>query len=531
MSDKTGTRGIPKNFWVTVAVLFPLFLCAYWIPLRATLRVWLTNGDYSYGFLIPVISSYIFWDMRDRFNGITFRNKWLVLPFLLFLVLVSVYAILGSSGNLSRPLVPLLFISFAAFCLGIEFVKKFIVPLGFLIFMVPLPAFLDRTLGVFLKGISSHMGGEILRLLGMSVYVSGNVIDLGVTQLQVVDACSGLRFLYPLMALGVLYAYFFEKVRWKQIICVLSTIPIAILTNVLRISITGILTYRYGPKMAEGFFHGFSGWAIFMVAFLFLFVEGRILRFFPPKNRHEIKRSKSGMARGSARWVGGNKALLVSIIILVTVALFSFNTGALPPVKINGGIGSFPLSFANWKGKKEIIDPEIISKSGAEEAFSGVYLNDKKEEVSLYIGYRGSAFLENENFFHSPTVCLPAAGWRELKVTTHQIEKVPGFGSIEVTEMVVEYLGQKNLVYFWFQTKDKATYNKNINRFHLALHAIHKDNTYDLFIRLITPIQEVDMDNEINENKLRASQKRLDNFAREMMGALLRFLEENRVER
>ncbi len=516
MVDKTCAKRIPRKVFLTAGILLPLFIFAYWIPLKATVKVWLTNGDYSYGFLIPVISAYMFWDMREKLKEVTFKNNWIVLPILLLFVALSVYAILGSSGNVSRPLVPILLILFAAFCLGTQFVKKFAIPLIFLVFMVPLPAYLDRTIGVFLKNISSHLGGQLLRLMGMSVYVSGNIIDLGITKLQVVDACSGLRFLYPLIALGVLYAYFFERVRWKQIVCVLSTIPIAIITNVIRIAITGILTYRYGPKMAEGFFHSFSGWAIFMVAFLLLFAEGRLLRLFPPKsNTVACKTAKEGDSV-HGQWIGGNKALVVSALILLAVAVLTLNTSALPPVKLKKGIGYFPLEIDSWKGKREQVDPEIIARSGAEEAFSGIYSRNGST-VSVYIGYRSSAFLENENFFHSPTVCLPASGWKELKVAKHVVKHVPKFGNLEVTEMVVEYLGKENVVYFWFQTKDKATYNKNINRFHLAMHAVHKDNTYDLFLRVITPV-------EAGES-IKDAEKRLDSFVPEMLKTLLTFIQ------
>ena len=106
------------------------------------------------------------------------------------------------------------------------------------------------------------------------MHVSGNVIDIGVTQLQVVDACSGLRYLFPLIALGMVYVYFFERVLWKRVFCVAATIPIAVLTNGLRIGVTGIMTKFLGAKAAEGFFHGFSGWLLFLASFACLFIVG-----------------------------------------------------------------------------------------------------------------------------------------------------------------------------------------------------------------------------------------------------------------
>ncbi len=517
-----------QNIWIQASVLMALFICAYWIPLKGIVNVWMTNGDYSYGFIIPVISLYLFWDMRSRFKKLDIKSCWPVLPALFVFVLLSIYGILGSSGNVSRPLIPVMIIFLAWFCFGTRLVRRFILPLGFLFFMIPLPAVLDRTFGVFLKSISSNLGGKLIRLFGMSVNVSGNVIDLGVTKLQVVDACSGLRFVFPLLALGIVYAYFFERVRWKQVFCVASTIPIAILINVIRIGVTGILVNAYGPEMAEGFFHDFSGWLIFMAAFGFLFLEGRLLRLFPPLQAFDKLENKGNSIDRQTDSIQANKkahgngAFFVSVAMLMTIAILSWNTKALPAIKIKGGIKSFPLEFADWNGMSQQVDPRIVERSGAEESFLGLYKNIRGDEVSLYIGYRSTAFLENENFFHSPTVCLPSSGWKILAFAPHNIQGIPFFGNIEVSEMVVEDMDLKELVYFWFQTKNKVSYDKNINRLQLALHAIKHDNTHDLFIRPITPIGK--------DENVEDAEKRMDQFVKDMMGVLIKFLKENQFE-
>ncbi|SLM30613.1 Eight transmembrane protein EpsH (fragment) [Desulfamplus magnetovallimortis] len=257
------------NAMVQVSLLTVAFIAAYWVPLSSLVNTWMTNDDYSYGILIPFISFYLVWEKRDQLRHIPVKIFLPALPLLFLFILVSLYGVLGSSGHVARPALPALIFLFALFCFGMAITKQILLPLVFFVFMIPLPTILDRTIGVFLKSLSSQLGGMMLRLLGYSVHVSGNIIDLGVTQLQVVDACSGLRFLFPLIALGIIYAYYFEKTLWKRILLVLSTIPIAIFSNVLRIAITGVLTYNYGTEMAEGFFHDFEGWVIFMAAFFF----------------------------------------------------------------------------------------------------------------------------------------------------------------------------------------------------------------------------------------------------------------------
>lgn len=507
-------------YWAGAFVV--LFVVAFWNPLKGIVNTWATNDDYSYGYLIPFVSAYLFWDMRDKAKGLIFKPAWAVLPVLLLFTLVSVYGVLGSSGNIARPAVPVMFMLIFAFAFGLEAFKRFALPLGFLVFIVPLPAILDRTLGVFLKSVSSQLGGLLIRMSGMSVHVSGNVIDLGVTQLQVVDACSGLRFVFPLLALGIIYAYFFEKVRWKQLICVIATVPIAIVTNGLRIGITAILTHYIGPEMAEGFFHDFSGWAIFMVAFVFLFALGRVLRFFPPRRKtsDEAGTNQNQEAVSESKTYSDSKyAYTVSIVILATIAFLGTTTGNLPPVQLKDGIGAFPISLNGWNGYKQSLDPIIIAKSGAEEAFSAYYRNPANDSVYLYIGYRSTSFLENYNFFHSPTVCLPSSGWKELETSTHVIKNVHTFGELKVTKMLIEKMDSRQLVYFWFQTKKWATHDKNINRFHLTLHALQRDNTHDIFARTITPISS-------NES-FKTAETRMDNFVRDAISTMQQFLLDN----
>lgn len=515
-------KGIILKRFNAVFLLF-LFIGVYWIPLKGIVTTWFTNEDYSYGILIPFVSAYLFWDIRSRLNNVQISSSWAVLPVLIIFYLLSLYGILGSSEHISRPAIPVLIILFAGFCFGTEFVKKFILPLGFLVFMVPLPAILDRTLGLFLKRISSELGGLIIKIFGIPVHVSGNVIDLGVTQLQVVDACSGLRFVFPLFALGIIYAYFFERVTWKRIVCVFSTIPIAILTNGLRIGITGILTDKYGPEMAQGFFHDFSGWVIFMAAFVFLFLIGRCLRLFPSQERITDTSEPVQKITSSVVSLKDKAAFLVSVFLLLTAGGFSWSTSKLPPLAIKGGIQSFPIAFGDWTGYAEPVDPDIILKSGAEEAFNGLYRNQNHEEVFFYMGYRSSAFLESENFFHSPTVCLPGHGWENKETSSHQIADVPFFKELTVTKMIVENEGIRQLVYFWFQTKDRSTPDKNIHRFHLARHAIQRDNTHALFIRPITPVK--------SKETITDAEKRMDMFVREMMPVLIDFLQKNQFER
>lgn len=214
--------------------------------------------------------------------------------------------------------------------------------------------------------------------------------------------------------------------------------------------------------------------------------------------------------------------ILITSILLISIGILGFTTSALPNIKIKGGISSFPLMLKDWNGKMDVIDPKIITESGAEEAFGATYVKGDEQVISLYMGYRGSPFNETENFFHSPTVCLPSSGWTTLSSDYHLIKDIPGFGVIKVRRMIIEKMGQKQMAYFWFQTKSRTSYNVNVNRFHLAMHAIKRDNTHDLFIRPIMPLRDGE--------KMEDAEKRMDQFVREMMAVLLEFLQERQFK-
>jgi exosortase len=198
-----------------------------------------------------VLALYFVWARRKQLAMAPVALAWWALPALVLMVLISLYGLLGSSGNVSRPAIPFLIILFTLFCFGFQFARGMALPLLILTFIVPIPDSLERSLGVWLKLISSKLTVLMLRMCRTSVFLSGNVLDLGVTQLQVLDACSGLRFLFPLIALGIAYAAISEKVFWEQVICVAATIPIAVLTNRVRIGITGILTTRSGGRVTN----------------------------------------------------------------------------------------------------------------------------------------------------------------------------------------------------------------------------------------------------------------------------------------
>lgn len=507
-----------------VIILGLAFMACYYTTIMGLIYLWQTDGDYSYAPILPIISGYIIWTKRKELAAAPVTTSWPGAIAFLILLAISIYGILGSSPSAVRPAIPLVLLAITLFCFGKERFKLLLFPLFLLVFMIPLPTLIQTRIGIPLKIISTRLGEGLLRLAGVSVFVEGNIIDLGVTQLQVVDACSGLRYILPLLALGVIFAYFFEKSRWKQIALVASTIPIAIFANGFRIGITGYLAQHFGREAANGFFHGFSGWLIFVFALSLMAGFYGLLRTVFPESIMVV-RAPHGPAKGAhpGRVNARNTtAVITAGAGLLVVALLNYATASLQPYRLQGGFSAFPLSIGHWQGRTESIDPNIIRLSGAEDALNATFSSNDGNIVSLYIGYRGAPFNESENFFHSPNVCLPSSGWKTLSIENHKIDAIPGFDTIVIRKMVIEKMGLRQLVYYWFQTKKRVSPDVNLNRYHLTLHALSRDNTHDLFIRPITPLRPTD--------SLETAQKRLDQFTRQMLGALYEFLAQNQVE-
>ena len=486
-------------------------------------RIWMSVEEYSYAPVIPLVSAYVIWRKRQQIASAPATTYWPGLAALGLFWAVGLYGMLGSSPSAAQPAALLVMVSIVLFCYGRRQLRLLLFPLALLAFMLPLPTVVETGISIPLRSWSTRLGEILLRLAGVSVFVEGNIIDLGVTRLQVVDACSGLRYLLPLTALGVIYAYFREKTRWRQAVLVASTVPIAVISNAIRIAVTGYLAQRYGVDTSEGFYHGFSGWLIFVFAVLLLMLLHAVLSVRradpsaekPDKTHAPSAREDPGpniryfpdMSKGVAA---------LTCALLLAGSLLTMTVAKRPPVRLATGISSFPLQFDRWRGKTETLDSRIIALSGAEEAFNAAYVSTSGEMVSLYMGYRGSPYTESVNFFHSPSVCMPSLGWRTIDLDAHTIGEIPGVGTITVRKMLIEKTGVRQLVYYWFQTTDRISANVHLNRLHLTLHALAGDRTYDLFLRPITPWRP--------QEPFSAAEARLDGFVRSLMAELGPFL-------
>jgi len=259
------------------AIIVACFILLYFNVLQGLVSDWLHLADFSHGFLIPIVSFYFVYERRKELSALNRSSNWTGLPLLLFGIVLLLLGNLATEYFTMRFSILVVFGGVILILLGKEFFKTLLFPLVFLIFMIPIPSVLMDRITFPMQIFASKVAASSLYLIGIPALREGNIILLANTSLEVAEACSGIRSLLSLLALSVVFAYFSQKTTLKRVLLILSTFPIAIIANAARVTGTGILADHYGDKVAQGFFHGFSGWFLFVVAFVCLFVVGGVL--------------------------------------------------------------------------------------------------------------------------------------------------------------------------------------------------------------------------------------------------------------
>jgi exosortase D (VPLPA-CTERM-specific) len=277
IQSETQEKGTPA--WIPLGVVLVagiLLLVIFWDGLAYMVAAWELD-EYNHGYLIPIVALYLLWLRAEQIGQIKLSGSWTGPLFVLVAIAAFVIGELSSIYQIIEYGFLLALFGLIIAAGGWRGFRIAWVPFVYLAFMIPLPQFMYRGLSGQLQLISSQLGVEVIRFFGISVFLSGNVIDLGEYQLQVAEACSGLRYLFPLMSFGFLCAAIYIGPWWHRAIIFLSGIPLTIFMNSFRIGVIGILVQNFGIEQAEGFLHYFEGWIVFMACVGILFLEMTLL--------------------------------------------------------------------------------------------------------------------------------------------------------------------------------------------------------------------------------------------------------------
>ncbi len=278
----TSRRAGPVR-WCAWGVALLGFLFAYTSILTRLVSDWSIDDNYSHGFAIVPFALYFAWEQRRRLASASVRPSAWGLAIVVAGLAVLVVGQLGAELFLARVSLLVVLAGSIVFLRGWNTLRILGFPIAFLVLMVPIPAIIFNKIAFPLQLVASRAGELILSTLGIPVLREGNLIVLARTTLEVAEACSGIRSLISLVTLGVIYGYFTDPRTSVRALVALATIPIAVVANGLRVSGTGIAAHYFGDTVAQGFFHTFSGWLVFVVSFAMLFVVVNIvLRLTPP---------------------------------------------------------------------------------------------------------------------------------------------------------------------------------------------------------------------------------------------------------
>jgi exosortase len=252
-------------------------LIVYLPVLSSLVRQWASDENYSHGFLIAPFAAYFAWRQRAALAAIEPRGSLAGLAVVGGSLLVLIAGLLGAELFLARISLVGLTAGVVLFLFGWEHLRLLAFPIALLVLMVPLPALVFNQIAFPLQLFASRVGELALATAGIPVLREGNILELSTTRLEVVEACSGIRSLISLLTLAVILGKLNEPRRWARVVLALVTVPIAIAANAARVAGTGVAAYWIGPEAAQGFFHTFSGWIVFVIAFALLLAVQRAL--------------------------------------------------------------------------------------------------------------------------------------------------------------------------------------------------------------------------------------------------------------
>ena len=268
----------PDVPWVPMAWFFALIAICYFPMLQGLVSQWSNDDDMGHGFFVPIIAAYIAWQHRDELLAETLQPSMWGVPLLLCGAIQLTLGNLGAELFLQRTALIFTIVGAIWMVCGTRILKILTFPLCLLVFMVPIPAVIYNQITFPLQIFASTVAEVTLNLIGIPTLREGNVLDLASGPLSVVEACSGIRSLLSLTFLSLVYGYFFDQKQWVRPVLLVGVIPIAIIANAARVTITGIIS-EYDKEMAQGVFHSLEGWVIFMIAFAMLGVLHQVVNW------------------------------------------------------------------------------------------------------------------------------------------------------------------------------------------------------------------------------------------------------------
>ncbi len=379
------TLSIPARTWLKAGILTAVLVYCYLNPLSLMVRTWLDRDGYSHGFIVPFISMYFAYADRERLRRLPIQPN--ITGGLALILISSSLLIFGEIGNTATVQQIALFTlipGLALLFLGTRYTKGLALPLVYLTLMFPI--ILDLAIARLhwpFQLFTATASTKLLRILDIPAFRDVQYIELPGATLEVANACSGVRYLLSIIALGVPLAYFTQKSWARRILLVTFAVLVGVLANPLRVTLIGIWTYYTGQDV-HGPLHIFQGIFVSVVGFIFLLAGAWVLARIPTPATKDKPRKEEQCAAGNSEYQ--NKAWTTAMLVLVTLGGFvGFHNPH--PVPLQAPLSELPLTIGNWRGQSANSPAFNLKICGADDEVNRIYRNDQGREIRLQIGY------------------------------------------------------------------------------------------------------------------------------------------------
>ncbi len=510
------------TFWLIVMTLAAGAF--FWDGIGALLEAW-QLPEYSHGPLIPVLSGLLFLRQLKEFpeRPGPIRDRWIGVT-----VIIAAVA-MGSLGKLSNIndivayslilwIGGLLLVSF-----GWKTGKHFWPPVVHLVYMLPLPGVIYYKTTTWLQFISSELGVWFLKLMSVPVFLDGNIIDLGVTKLHVAEACSGLRYLFPILSFSYIFAVLYKGQMWHKAVLLISAVPITVLMNSVRIAVAGYIVNNWGLEWVEGFSHFFEGWVIFIACILILFLLARILLFFNPVKMGliealDLDTDGLGTQAMRIRHIMPSAALITAsgVIIAATAVFLSLPDRGTIRVE-RETFTTFPRSLGSWEqsGPRVILEPGVADVLGADD-YHQVELVSPNATAPVNF-FSAWYYDQSSGGVHSPEICLPGGGWEIAWLERTDVTQLLNSDTpYNINRAIIQKGETRMMVYYWFEQKGRHIAWDFAAKLWLMVDGIKTGRTDGALVRLTTPIRPNETDAE--------AEARLNDVLIQVQGPLNRFI-------
>jgi exosortase D (VPLPA-CTERM-specific) len=502
--------GSPVRLYTLLAIVVAVAAIVPFAGVLASLyNIWNLKPEYSHGIIIPVLSAYLIWRQREQLRQLPFTGSWLGL------VLIAGGLALRSVGELTT-MQTLDHYAFLIVLYGVVLTatgpvvfRRLWMPLLILIFALPLPSVFNNALSLQLQLLSSKLGVLVIRAAGISVLLEGNVIDLGNYQLEVAEACSGLRYLFPLMTLAFIVAYVFRGPMWQRVSIFLSSIPITVVMNSLRIGFIGITVDRWGSAMAEGALHDFEGWLVFMFSTGALMLVAFALAWLGPSraswrdafNLDFLPQSPQRAVPKPTQAVQTVPRPLIAAAVLVTIGAVVDIAVPAPQIAFpaRASFYDFPTRLGEWVGKRDSLQGVYLDALRLDDYVLADFRGPDGQPVNFYAAYYQTQ--DGTRAIHSPHDCIPGGGWEITRFEERTFPAQGNSSAFKVNRAVVQLGSQRQLVYYWFDERGRRFTNEHVARWYLFWDALTRHRTDGALVRFVAALppgaKEADVDGRI----------------------------------